>query len=78
MLPRPIIPNVFPERDVPESLGQPPLLVLLFPSGIFLAAEMASPIVSSATDAEFAPGVLVTKIPAFFATSRSTLSTPVP
>ena len=79
MRPRPIRPNVLPRTSAPaDDFSHFPSRIDASNFGICRTSASSSANVCSATLTELPPGVLITKIPRFVASSRSILSTPTP
>src|SRR6478752_5870930 len=80
MLPRPMIPSVFPRSSLPRNFffSHLPDLVERLACGIARAIPNISAMVCSATETALPPGVFITSTPAAVAAGRSTLSTPTP
>ena len=80
ILPRPIIPKIFPYNSTPMNffLCHSPLFIDASAWDMFLERESISDIVCSAVDIVFPPGVFMTIMPRLEAAARSTLSRPTP
>src|SRR5579883_1956146 len=80
MRPSPIKPSVLPRNSVCPALdfSQRPSCMALSSRGTCRARASISANVCSATLTELPPGVLITRMPRFVASSRSMLSTPTP
>ena len=81
ILPKPIIPRVFPANSTPINFFLSHFLSSLrdlWAYGISLAAAIIIPIVCSVAAKVLPVGALTTKIPLLEAASRSMLSTPTP
>ena len=80
MLPKPMIPIVFPESSAPLNsfFSHCPAFIVASALGIWRRSDIVSAMANSATVVELAVGVLSTKMPLAVAVGRSMLSTPVP
>lgn len=78
IIPRPMMPAVAPQTELPMTRGHSPARSLALASVSFLARANMNPTARSATASEFKPGALTTLTPRSLAVFKSMLSTPMP